>query len=112
LREGEENVQGEPPHRRRRIEGLGDANEGHVTSVEDFNKLREIHQGPAEPVNLVDDHDINASDFYVGKKFFQRRPVESATGYTAVVILLRQFDPPFRTLARNIGAAGLALSVQ
>src|SRR6476620_10386725 len=61
LREGEEDVERQPPHARRRVEALSDGNEGYALTVEEFNELSEVGEGTRQPVDLVDDDHIDSA---------------------------------------------------
>src|SRR5262249_5433935 len=66
LREGQQNIQGQTPHRGRRIELLRDRNEGRAPGIEDLDNLGKIGERTGQPVDLVDDHDIDPSRREVG----------------------------------------------
>src|ERR1700752_4127623 len=44
LRKGEQDIQGQPAHRRRGVELLGDRDEAHAASIEGFYHLGEVGQ--------------------------------------------------------------------
>ena len=55
LGEGEEHVQGQPPHAGGRVEGLGHRDERDAMGVEQLDQLGEVGQRSGQPVDLVDD---------------------------------------------------------
>ena len=59
LGEGEQDVQRQPAHGGGGVEGLGHRDEGDVVGVEHLDQLGEIHERARQPVDLVDDHDID-----------------------------------------------------
>src|SRR5215207_4233292 len=59
LGEGEKDVQGEPAHAARGVEGLGDRDEGDAVRVEELDQLGEVREGPGQAIDLVDHHDID-----------------------------------------------------
>src|SRR5262249_42274895 len=63
-------------------------------------------------VDLVDDHDIDASCRDVGEQPLQRRPTQPRVGEPAIVISRAQTHPAFVALAGDKGLAGLALRLQ
>jgi len=65
LREGKQDVQGEPAHGRRGVELLGNRDERYAMGVERLNDLGEVCQTPREPVDLVDDDDVHFLRFYI-----------------------------------------------
>ena len=59
LSEGQEHVEHQPAHRGRGVELLGDRDERDPVLVEGFGELCEVGEGAGEPVDLVDDDDID-----------------------------------------------------
>jgi hypothetical protein len=108
----QQHVQREPAHAGRGVEGLRDADEGHAALVEHLDEPCEVHQCPAQAVDLVDDHDVDTAALDVGEEALQRWPFERAAGEAAVVVLVGQLDPALGPLACNVGAARLALRVE
>jgi len=76
LREGEQDVERQPPHRGRGVERLGNADECDMVAIEHLDKLGEVHQSAAEPVDLVDNDDVDQSSRDIGEQAMQRRPVQ------------------------------------
>ena len=112
LGEGQQHVQRQPAHAGRGVEGLRDADEGDAVPVEHLDQPGEIHQRAAQPVDLVDDHDVDAAGLDVGEEALQGGPFERAAGEPAIVVLVGQLDPALGPLAGDVGAAGLALGVE
>jgi hypothetical protein len=48
-------------HTGRRVERLGDRNEGLLMRVEEFNQLGEVGERARQPVDLVDDNHVDSS---------------------------------------------------
>ena len=59
LGEGEQHVQGKPPHGGRGVELLGYRDEGDAPSVEGFHDLGEVEQRTRQTVDLVDHHHVD-----------------------------------------------------
>jgi tetratricopeptide (TPR) repeat protein len=57
----------EPSHRRRRVELLRDRDEGDAVAIEQLDDFRKIHQGPGQPVDLVDDDRLDPALGDIGK---------------------------------------------
>ena len=112
LGEGEQDVERQPPHGRRGVEALGDRDEGDARTVEHLDELREVHQRPRQPVDLVDHHDVNQPLLDVGEELLQTGPLQRAAGEAAVVVGVADQRPSLRALAGNVGLAGLALGLQ
>ncbi len=112
LREGEQDVQGQPAHGRRRVERLRDGDEGDAVAIEDLDELGEVHERAAQAVDLVDDDHVDPLRLDVGDQALQRRPLQGAARETAVVVVVGHEQPALRLLARDIGLARLALGVE
>ena len=112
LGEGEQDVERQPPHRGGGVERLGDADEGDAVAVEHLDQLGEVHQRAAEPVDLVDHHDVDAPRLDVGQQPLQRRALQRAAGDAAVVVAVGHQHPAFGLLAGDVGLAGLALGIE
>ena len=74
-----ESIEGQPPHRGRGVEGLGDGDEADVAPVEDLDQLGKIHQGSAEPVDLIDHHHIDPTCFNILQQALERRALQRAS---------------------------------
>src|SRR6516162_7272112 len=59
LRKGQQNIEGQATHRRRRVELLRDRDKGGVSRIEDLDDLGKIGKRAGQPVNLVDDDDVD-----------------------------------------------------
>src|SRR5260370_21075388 len=57
----QQDIERQPPHRGRRIELLGDRDEGHAMTIEQLDELGEVRQRAREPVDPVDDDDLDLS---------------------------------------------------
>src|SRR5580704_10866545 len=109
LGERQQNVEREPPHRARRIELLGHRDERHSLSIEEFDEPGKISKRSGEPVDLVDDHDVDAAGPDISEQALQRGPLNIATREPAVVISVSAQNPALVLLAADVGLAGLAL---
>ena len=75
LREGQQNNQGQAPHRGCRVELLRDRNERGALGIKNLDDLGKIGERTGQPVDLVDDHDIDPSRGEIGEQPLQSRPV-------------------------------------
>ena len=107
-----QHVQRQPAHRGGGVEGLGHRDEGDPGGVEDRDDAGEVGQRPGQPVDLVDDHDIDAAGRHVGQQLAQAGAVHRAAGEAAVVVAAGQGGPALVLLAQDVGRAGLALRVE
>ena len=80
--------------------------------VEHLDDLGEVGERAGQPVDLVDDHDVDLAGRDVGEQPLQRRPLHVAAGEAAVVVALRRGLPALVLLAADVGLAGLPLGVE
>src|SRR6516225_1780797 len=80
--------------------------------VEDLDDLGKIGERAGQPIDLVDDHDVDPPRGDVGKQLLQSRPLHRRAGAPAVIIPRAQAHPAFVPLAVDKGLAGLALRLQ
>ncbi len=59
LGKGEEHIERQPPHAGGGIEGLCDTHETDVILLEQFHHAGKIRERAGQPINLVDDHNID-----------------------------------------------------
>src|SRR6202030_1224025 len=74
--------------------------------------LGKISERAGQPVDLVDDHGIDASGGDVCEQPLQSRPIQRRGGETAVIISRALAHPAFVPLAVDEGLAGFALRLQ
>ena len=75
--------------------------------VEQLDQLGEIRQRPGQPVDLVDDDDVDLAGPDLGQQLLQGRAVERGPGKAAVVITVGDQPPALMGLTLDIGLAGL-----
>ena len=112
LGEAEQDVERQPAHAGGGVELLGDRDEGHLVPLERLDQLGEVHQRAAEPVDLVDDDDVDQPGLDVAQQALQRRPLQRAARDAAIVVLVGQRDPALGALALDVGQPRLALGVE
>src|SRR6202040_156040 len=112
LCEGQQNVEGQAPHRGRRVELLRHRYEGRALGIEDLDDLGKIGERAGQPVDLVDDHRVDPPRRDVLKQLLQSRPVHRRAGEPTVIISRPQAEPAFMPLAVDEGLAGFALRLQ
>src|ERR1700751_2002591 len=71
--------------------------------------LAKIGEGAGQPIDLVDDHDIDPPCRDVGEQPLQSRPTHRRAGEPAVIITRAQAHPAFVALAGDEGLASRAL---
>jgi hypothetical protein len=86
LGEGQQDVQGQPPHRGGGVEGLGHRHERGALGVEDLDDLGEVGQRPGQAVDLIDHHGVDPPRRHVRQQPAQRGPFDVAAREAAVVI--------------------------
>ena len=94
------------------VEGLGDADEGDAVAVEHLDQPGEVHQRAGQPVDLVDDHDVDPAGLDVGHQALQGRAFQRAAGEAAIVVAVGNQQPALGLLAGDVGLTGLALGVE
>ena len=112
LGEGEQDVEGEPPHAGRGREGLRDRDEADGMALEDLDHAREVGEGAGEAVDLVDDDHIDPAGGDIRHEALQARAVHGAAGEAAIVVRHRDHPPALGLLAGDIGGTGLALGIE
>ena len=108
----QQDVQRQPAHRRRGVELLGDADERDVVPVEHLDDAGEVGQRARQPVDLVDDDDVDDAALDVAQQPLQRRALHAAAGEAAVVVAVADQDPALALLALDVGQPRLALRVE
>jgi hypothetical protein len=93
------------------VERLGDRNERDAVGIKQLNELGKIGQRAGQPVDLVDQHNIDLAASDIGQELLHRRTLERGAGERAIVVAARDRPPAFVRLALDIGLAGLALGV-
>src|SRR5262249_37504714 len=78
----------------------------------DLDELGEISERAGQPVDLVNQHNVNLARPDIGQELLQRRAVERGAGECAIVVAPGDQPPAFVRLALYICLAGLALSVE
>jgi hypothetical protein len=81
-----------------------------TAAVKDLDELGKIGERPGQPVDLVNDNDIDLACLDIGDEPFEGRPLHRAPGISAVIIERWQHRPAFVLLGENEGGAGLALA--
>src|SRR2546421_4699050 len=87
---------------------LRDRNERCAPGIEDLDDLGKIGERSGQPVDLVDDHDVDPPRREVGEQLLQSGPIHRRAGEPAVIISRAQAHPAFVPLARDEGLAGFA----
>ncbi len=105
LRERQQHVQHQPPHRRGCVELLRDRHERHVITLEHLDHLGEVRQAARQPVDLVDHDDIDQAALDVRQQTLQPRPFHVAARIRRVVVVVRDRNPALGALAGDIGVA-------
>ncbi len=112
LRERKQDVQRQAAHGRVGVELLGDGDKDHVVLIKELQQLAEVEEGTGEPVNLVDDHAVDAPFLDVGQQALEAGAFDVGSGEAAVVIKLFADGPAFMLLAFYIVLSGLALVIK
>ena len=103
LRKGQQDVEGQPPHRGGRIELLGDGDKRHIMLIEQFDQLGEVRQRAGQAVDLVDDDHVDLVGPNIIQEPPQGRTVGVSTREAAVIVFSPDQGPACMGLAANIG---------
>src|SRR5215203_3066057 len=112
LSEGQQHVEGEPPHAGRGVEGLGHRDERDAVLIEELDQLSEVGERSGKAIHLVDDDHVDAAGPDLAEQPLQRRSFHRSAREAAIVVAARQAAPAFMGLALNVGLGGLALAVE
>ena len=111
LREGQQHVEHQPPHRGGGVELLGDRDKGHVVALEHLDHLGEVGETARQTVDLVDHHDVDLAALDVRHQALQARTLDVASGEAGVVVVVGHRNPALGTLAGDVGVARFLLRI-
>ena len=89
LSKAQQNIQREPAHGVRRVEMLRDGNERYVVAFEHLDDPGEIHERPAQAINLVHYHTVNPAGFNIGQESLDCRSLDVPAREAAVIVAIR-----------------------
>jgi hypothetical protein len=108
----QKDIEGESSHAGRRVERLGNRYEAHIMMIEQLDELGKIGQRSRQPIDLVDNDDVNSTTSNRGKELLQGRAVHAGAGETAIFEGVASEPPALMRLALDTGLAGFALGIQ
>src|SRR5205085_399344 len=82
------------PHRAGRVELLGHRDERHSLGIEKLDEPGKIGERPRQPVDLVDNDNVEPAGPDIGEQLLQRRPLHGATREPAIIIAASRQYPP------------------
>ena len=94
-----------------RVELLGDGDESDVVGLKEVVQFGEVGERAGEPVDLVDDDQIDLAGLDVRNQLVQGGAVDVAAGESSVAVFLREL-PAVGLLALDVRERGVALGVQ
>ena len=80
--------------------------------VEQLDQLGEVRQRSGQPVDLVDDDDVDLAGSDILQQALQGRALSVAAGEATIVILGPHHRPAGMGLAADVGLGGIVLGVQ
>ncbi len=80
--------------------------------VKILDEFGEIPERSGQPIDLVDDDDIDLPALHGLQQFRQTGSIEIAAGIPTVVVVARRELPSFVRLTADIGPTGFALSIE
>jgi hypothetical protein len=109
LGKGQQHIEHQLSHRARRVGLLRHRHERHSLGVEEFDQPGKIDERAGQPIDLVDDHDVDPADPDIGDQVLQGGSLQTATGEAAIVIAGSDRYPALVALAADVRLAGFAL---
>ncbi len=103
LSKGEQDVHDQAAEAVGSVEVLGNAREGDAIALEPVQQADEVQQAPTEAIELVYDHNIDATAFNIGKEILHGRAIQGAAGLRGILVNLAGLDPALVLLALDIG---------
>ncbi len=91
---------------------LGDGDKRNRFLVESLDQLGKVGERAGEPVDFVNDDDIDAAGVDVSQQPLQRRAVEVTTGIGRIIIARGQRFPAIVHLRLDVGLASFALGIE
>jgi len=112
LGKGQEDIEGQPAHRGRGVELLGDRHKRGAVGIEQFDHFGEVGKGARQPIDLVDNDDIDPSRPDVGEQLLKGGSVRRPSGKSTVVIAGPDQYPTGMSLAADIGLRCIILRIE
>src|SRR3984957_21155938 len=112
LGEGQQHIESQSAHASRGVERLGDRDERHLMRVKQLDQLGKVGERAREPIDLVDNDDVDLASANVIEELLERWPVHRAAGVAAVIVAIANELPAFMSLALDVGFRGLPLIVE
>ena len=112
LRERQEDVQRQPPHRVLGVELLGRRDEADLVRIEQGEQPGEVEQRPAEAIDLVDHHAVDLAGLDVVEQLLERGALDARAAEAAVVVSLGQDLPALVPHRLDVVLRRLALGVE
>src|ERR1700722_7130277 len=112
LGKGQQHIESEPPHGGGGIELLSHRYERNAMGVEQLHQLGEVGQGAGEPIDLVDDDNVDPAIPDIREQSLQRRAFGRAPRIAAVVVAGADHGPAVMGLASDIGVCRFMLGIE
>ena len=112
LGEGQQHIQGQPSHRGRGVELLGDGDEGGPAGIEALNHPGEVGEGAGQAVDFVDHDHLDLTGIDVVQEPGEGGALHGAAGIPPIIVVGRDELPAFVLLTLYEGFAGLALRIE
>src|SRR5208283_3030187 len=112
LGERQQHIEGQAAHAGRGVERLGHRDEGDAMRIECLHQLGEIGERARQPIDLIDDDNVDPALANSVKQALQRRPLHGAAGIATVVEALAHQTPALVRLTLDKSLGGLSLRVE
>ena len=80
--------------------------------VERLDQLGEVGERSGQPIDLINDDDVDPSGLNIDEQFLQSRPIHRAAGKSAIVVTIPDQPPALVSLALDVSLGRLTLSVE
>src|SRR5208283_2651218 len=94
------------------VEGLSHRDEGDAMGVERLDQLGEVGERSSQPIDLINDDDVDPSGLHIDEQFLQSGPIHRAAGKAAIVVTVPDQPPALVSLALDVGLGRLTLGVE
>ncbi len=91
---------------------LRDGYKRNTLPIENLHDACEVHERPAESVDLVDDHAVDLAGFDIGEQSLECRTLHVAARKSTVVVMIGKANPTFVLLAGNVRVGAVALGIK
>src|SRR4029077_8681741 len=112
LGKGQQHIEREPPHAGAGVERLRHGYERDAVGIKQLDELGKVSQRAGQPVDLVNQHDVDLAGTNIGQQPLQRRALKRGARECAIIVAAGDQPPAFVRLTPYVGLTGLALGIE